>query len=271
MSSPELAYQPLQMGNFTPQVQISMPNQKIKEAKIKKLQAVIKRLGIGSVILSIIMFCGGIAEVAINPCITHGYSDYGYSNYRYPYYPYLEDDFQTCLSAYTIGQGIWCSIFPLIAGIFGIVAGRNAKNQAKIKLLMGFSIVGATFAFLLVVLQPIFLTLNLFRNTPGLLAVQIIISSVAFVNFVLLIITTAYSFCLSNCCCNNGNARAETSQMFCAVPYQNQQYNTIVPLFPGQPCYNEKGFPQDQNHSENAQTLSAPPNYDNRDFKTTVN
>merc|ERR1712183_531059 len=146
-------------------------------------------------------------------------------------------DFRTCDGAITNGKGIWCSVFPFIAGIFGIVAGKNAKNQAKISLVMGFSIVGAIFSCLLVIIQPILLAYNLIFNHVGFLVVQIIISIVAFVNFILLIITASYSCCLSNSCCKNGNSVQAPQVVY--VPYPNQQSTTIVPGFHQQPCYSQ--------------------------------
>ena len=48
---------------------------------------------------------------------------------------------------------------------------------------------------------------------------------------------------------------------FFAVPTVNQQTS-----YSQQP-----GFPQQQNYTENVPTLSAPPKYDNLDFKTPLN
>jgi len=262
-TSPVFSYQPQQSsGAMEPNMQVSIPNQNNSLNKVKKLGGVIKGLGIASVVLSLTTLICGIAEISIRACINDYYSlyyDHG------------------CFFAISIKQGIWCSVFPLIAGIFGIVAGKNAKNQAKISLVMGFSIVGAIFSSLLVILQPIFLTINLDIWVPAWFALHIVITVVAFVNFVLLIVTASISCCLSNSCCGNMSTAAAPQIVY--IPHPNQPATTIVPTLSLQAGYSQQqptfsqpqGSSSRQNYSKNAPTLSAPPKYDNIDKKMPVN
>jgi len=263
-TSPVFSYQPQQSGGaMESNLQVSIPNQNSSLNKVKKLGGVIKGLGIASIVLSLTTLICGIAEVSIRTCRTHYYS--------FGVFPEV-----SCFFSVSIGQGIWCSVFPLIAGIFGIVAGKSAKSQAKISLVMGFSIVGAIFSSLLVILQPVFLTINLFLGVPAIFALQIVITVVAFVNFVLLIVTASFSCCLSNSCCGNTSTAAP---QIVYIPYPNQPATTIVPTLSLQPGYSQQqptfNLPQGssprQNYSKNAPTLSAPPKYDNIDKKMPVN
>merc|ERR1712002_323952 len=56
----------------------------------------------------------------------------------------------------TLGEGIWCALLPLIAGIFGIVASRDTK-RSKICVMLVFSILGALTIAALVLIEAVVL------------------------------------------------------------------------------------------------------------------
>ena len=55
--------------------------------------------------MSLIIFIAGIAELSIRPCVTH-------------YYNYGKFHEKRCMSAVTIGQSMWCSVFVSLFDIF---------------------------------------------------------------------------------------------------------------------------------------------------------
>merc|ERR1712032_29944 len=100
--------------------------------------------------LSLFIFVGGIVEAAMagRYCSQRKYKNYyGHESY----YPY------ECYSNRTIGQGIWCSIFPFIAGIFGIVCSSKTATRKQNGLLIGFSVTGAVSSAIMLIFELIFL------------------------------------------------------------------------------------------------------------------
>jgi len=169
--------------------------------KTKNLKKVVRGLGITTTVLSILVFIISIAEVSIKECY---YGSYYYECYNY-----------------TLGVGIWCSVFPFIAGIFGIVAGSNSSSQKKNGLLMGFSIAGACMSFLLIVLQTLLTIAQGYRYySESKFGLQVTIMVVTGINMILLIISSAYSCCLCKSCCRKSVKPVERQIVFA---YQNQQ------------------------------------------------
>jgi len=181
--------------------------------KTKNLKKVVRGLGITTTVLSILVFIISIAEVSIKEC-------YQYGSYYYECYNY------------TLGVGIWCSVFPFIAGIFGIVAGSNSSSQKKNGLLMGFSIAGACMSFLLIVLQTLLTTSIHSHDSESKFGLQVTIMVVTGINMILLIISSAYSCCLCKSCCRKSVKPVEPQIVFA---YQNQQVpNQQTPVFHNQ-------------------------------------
>jgi len=267
-----------------PDAQIQMPpnqNDSSSEKKnTKYFKKTVKGLGVTTIVLSVVVFLMSIVEVTIQSCRTERVYDYSkynyYDNYNFtPIYNYDRDnnylrDYKSTTRCYSYGNwgvGIWCSLLPFLAGIFGVIAGSKSLSQKKNGLLMGFNIAGAFMSFVSVVTQSI-LTFS-FRyfthETPSKLGLQIAIISTTFINMVLLITSSVYSCCLCKSCC--GQSRRPVEQRVIYVPhYPNQQI--LTDLTSGTNIYSQGSqtvFPNQQqnamrNVQQNQQVLaSAPP------------
>jgi len=184
------------------------------------------------------------------------------------------DEYYYCYYA-TIGQSVWCSIFPFIAAFTGIGASNN-PTPSKIRLLMGFSIVGAVFAALLSILELAFLT----SYYSSVYALQWTIFSASALNMILLIVSASYSCCMMGCgCCNEqqpgvayatyqgpaapvyvvsaAGAQGNQPQYVTVNPSQVQQLNGN-PVYVVQPQMMQNQTFQPQ---VNPQQYAPPPNY----------
>jgi len=167
----------------------------------KNVKKIVRSLGITTIFLSSIVFFMSIAEVATKACRMDGMGQ--------------------CHSYMSWGVGIWCSVLPFIAGIFGVIAGSNSSSQTKNGLLMGFSIAGACTSFILIILQSIFTTAWHWeaRYTDAKFILQIAILSFTGVNIILLIVLSAYSCCLcESCCCRQSVNPVEQRVIFTYEP-----------------------------------------------------
>jgi len=176
----------------------------------------VRRLGFTTIALSVVLFFMSIAEKAIAACKEeHRYwYDYDYGNLTTVCYPHL-----------SWGVGIWCSILPFIAGICGVLAGSKSSSQKKNGLLIGFSTAGAVMSFVLIVIQS-FLTheYQYYRfEVPAKYELQIVILCTTGVNFVLLIISSAYSCCLCKCCCRQLRSSVEHRVVYTYVTHDAKQ------------------------------------------------
>merc|ERR1712032_281653 len=146
--------------------------------------------------LSLFIFVGGIVEAAMagRYCSQRKYKNYyGHESY----YSY------DCYSNRTIGQGIWCSIFPFIAGIFGIVCSSKSATKKQNGLLIGFSVTGAVFLGIMFISELILLG----DRSRSYRSLQIALASTTGVNLILLIISASYGCCFACCYTSNQSQR----------------------------------------------------------------
>merc|ERR1712002_1190139 len=78
----------------------------------------------------------------------------------------------------TLGEGIWCALLPLIAGIFGIVASRDTK-RSKICVMLVFSILGALTIAALVLIEAARLS-HVWHHTLSRNFLELCLSKAAF-------------------------------------------------------------------------------------------
>jgi len=187
-----------------------------EDKRIKYLKSTARGLGKTIIVLSVFVFFMSIAEVAIKACI---YDDYIYSDYGMKYYSAI--DSIRCYTHVSWGTGIWCSVLPFVAGIFGVIAGSESSSQKKNGLLMGFSIAGAIMSVVLIVIQSILTGVYRYEThqTNSKFGLQIAILSLTAINMILLIVSSAYSCCL--CCC--GQTRKPVGKNVVYVAYDPNQ------------------------------------------------
>merc|ERR1712168_710554 len=70
----------------------------------------IRRLAIAEMVFTIAMMLGGLTEVILS------WTEWCKSDDPYNHHHYDE-----CFSYASFGQGIWCSIFPFVAALLGII------------------------------------------------------------------------------------------------------------------------------------------------------
>jgi len=177
------------------------------------LKKIVKVLGKAIILLSTLMFFMSIAEVTIEACKEIN--------------PYWYDYLTTVCYPYNLwGAGIWCSIIPFFAGVFGVMAGSESSSHKKIGLLMGFSILGAMMLFVFIFFQSILITIYVWeaKEAPPKYKLQVAILCVASLNIIMLITSTAFSGCLCQSCCPRSRKSVEQRIVYKYVPNDpNQQ------------------------------------------------
>jgi len=181
------------------------------------LKKTVRGLGKATIVLSVAVILMSIVEVITVTC--HPLPVYDES-----YYYYADTG---CNTETSWGVGIWCSVVPFLAGVFGVIAGSKSSSQKKNGLLMGFSIVGAIISFVLIVLQTylyeswmyMYADYNAFKY-----GLQIAIMSTTGINSILLITSSVYSCCLCIPCCGQSIKIVEHQIVCTYLPYDpNQQ------------------------------------------------
>jgi len=113
----------------------------------------------------------------------------------------------------TIGEGIWASIIPLVAGILAIKAAAPGFNKCLLQAHLALAIIGALGQFVLMCIEISFCLGSswVFRAGPftAMLAINAILS---FVNFVLLIVSSSYTCLLMPGCCNDDEQILQQNQ-----------------------------------------------------------
>jgi len=258
-----------------PPIQNNQATEIIENKNIKYFKTTVRGLGFTTILLSVVVFCMSTAEVAIEACRKGGYSDYG------GYYDY--EAVTHCYPYVSWGAGIWCSVLPFLAGVFGVIAGSKSSSQRKNGLLMGFSTAGAVMSFLLIVIQSsltVAFRWEVYASTSKY-RLQVAIMGTTGLNFILLIISSAYSCCLcKSCCCRQ--SRKPVEQRVVYVPYNPNQQVNYQPT-PGTFNYPQESqtvlVNQQQQLMKNVQpnqqipgsspmTCTNPPQYDQLDSKT---
>jgi len=222
--------------DILPSAKIEMPSfQNAQPSPVNKntkyFKSTVRGLGFTTIALSVVLFFMSIAEVFIKACRNERVYDYSF-HYNYDDYNYTIQ----CYSNTSFGVGIWCSILPFIAGIFGVIAGSKSSSQCKNGLLMGFSIVGACMSFILILLQSILTVSHRWKTieTPAKYGTQIAIMCTAGINFILLVISSACSCCLCKSCCGQSRRPIEHRIVYTYVsgdPNQQVANQPIPPIF----------------------------------------
>jgi len=152
-----------------------------RDVRITSIRSTIKKLGILTTILSLVILVLGIPEVAIKTCTAFLGYIFCFSN--------------------SIAQAIWLSVMPLVSGIFGIIVGSKSASQQNVGILLGASIFGAVCSSVLCILQPLYASrtqsfYTYHTTNTALYAIQVVISISAAINLLLLIVSSCYSCCL---------------------------------------------------------------------------
>lgn len=101
----------------------------------------------------------------------------------------------------TIGEGLWCSLMPLIAGICGIVGSRNNANRTKVCLLLIFSILGAVMMVPLIVITSFGQQRSDWRpKSTSYVRVYVAMTAFGSLNLLLCIFSATLSCTTTNCC-----------------------------------------------------------------------
>lgn len=182
--------------------------------------------------LLIIAGCLSIIFNIVDIAIGNSWSRY----YHYPYYSY---GYYYSLSIYSngvTGHGIWCGIMIIIAGGFGIGAGRH-KTRCMINTFLVFAIIGAVFAGIQVLVGSLGANNFFYRYMNyGYNYWQV---PTVFATAVLLAILGACGFglCLwgSILCCATGGCCAPQPVAFTTMPIGQPQVTIVSQQQPMQP------------------------------------
>lgn len=226
-----------QISTFVQNAQENAQENATKErARIRKQKTVVKWLARSELLFSIFCFCGGIAEATMEGCVTYPGSSY-------------------CTYQETLGQGIWLSVFPFIAGIFGIYVSSKTATKVQIRLLMGFSIVGSISMIIMTFLEGAMM--RSYRPSP-FRTLQILLICVGSVNAILLITSACMSCCLCSCCQN----RQINDVMYVAyTPAANYPLQTPQPGMTANPQMVAMApNPQMMTMAPNSQMMTMAPN-----------
>lgn len=171
---------PVQMQTF---VANPSPSQDVARQKRKKYLLWMSRLTLG-----VTVFClfGGVAEAAMEGCIR-------YPNDRWCHH------YQRSL-----GQGIWCSVIPIVAAILGLFSSSKSSTKTQVKSLLGFSIVGAVSMCVMLIIE-FSLAFGRYDSMPSpFRSLQVVLGVAATIGAILLIILSSLSCSLGGCSCQNG-------------------------------------------------------------------
>uniref|UniRef100_H2YGQ9 Uncharacterized protein n=1 Tax=Ciona savignyi TaxID=51511 RepID=H2YGQ9_CIOSA len=196
----------------------------VQSPKLKQYQKIMFGLSVTETVLGALSILFGIVVVSLN-----GGSRYRSYSYSY-YYSY----------SYTtgVGEGIWCGIWILIAGILGIAASRTKTKSCLIHCHMGFAITAAVFAASQVIASSI---LAIVYRSSAQVGVSIVIAIAGFVAFIICIVSASYccslytaltggsSCCGTGCCGDEVVLRQPVGQH---VVYVQQPHNQM-PYYPG--------------------------------------
>uniref|UniRef100_H2YGQ1 Uncharacterized protein n=1 Tax=Ciona savignyi TaxID=51511 RepID=H2YGQ1_CIOSA len=155
------------------------------------------------------------------------------SSYYYGYYS----------SITSVGEGMWCGVWVLVAGILGIAASRTTRKESLIHWHMGFAITGAVFSSAQVTASTI---LALVYSRPFETGLSIIVAVIGFIAFIICIVSASYccslytaltgapSCCGQGCCSEGccGEQVAVTHQPGQRVVYIHQP-NQQPQYYPG--------------------------------------
>lgn len=292
----------------TPLIQTTLPNSQIQveiqpenedatnlaqEKNIEYFKKIVRNIGKATIILSIFVCLLNIVEFFDETCIRevshYQYDDYLTESHQYPYQAnayttepdYLnhpptytpENDDISCTNPYTTSAGIWCSVLPFLTGVFGILAGsKSSSSQKKNALLMGFSIVGASALFIVMFYQSVLTELYRlgYAGIDFKYGLKISILCITGINFILLIVSSAYSCCLCKSCC--GQSVKIVEQQVIYVPYDPNQQDSVQqkPVFFNQ--QQETNVSQPNQHVPTVQNPDniPPPQYDQLNSQTQI-
>jgi len=165
----------------------------------------------------------------------------------------------------TIGEGIWASVIPLVAGILAIKAAAPGFNKCLLQAHLALAIIGAFAHFVLMCIEITYcLASSVFGTGPftALLAINAILS---FVNFVLLIVSSSYTCLLMPGCCKNESQvvqmnQGQTVYVASGPPIVQQpgmvaQQPGMVPQQPGMVPQQAQPYPQKPGYPDQ------PPSY----------
>lgn len=134
-------------------------------------------------ILVLLCFCGGLAETMIKcPHVTQSYAD---------------DEYQTvCVDVANIGQGMWCSIIPFAAAMWGLSASGTSPHSLWYRVYTGLCYVGSVSMGTLTLIEK-----SLMIPVQGYYhSLQIAISCASITASVLLFLSGCLSLFVSWCC-----------------------------------------------------------------------
>nr|CAB3262862.1 uncharacterized protein LOC100184277 [Phallusia mammillata] len=146
-----------------------------------------------------------------------------------------------------MGQGLWCGVWVIVAGLLGILSGRKHATQCMINSHMSLSIVASIFsAVMFSIAIPMSLILR-FRSSRSIFLhnIEIVLAVFGFVTFILCIVSATYccytlsaaghvSCCSSccDCCAYNNQTRPEGQAVYVVQSMNpNQQFvpvNTVM-------------------------------------------
>ncbi|CAK8694579.1 unnamed protein product [Clavelina lepadiformis] len=183
---------------MAPQTNLQMPVvvNAVEMPSIRHKSAVTK-LGLAQVILGVLSVLIGVALIVMMVVVQSRYF--------------------ISLAMYTFGEGIWCGIWIIVAGVLGMSAGKQDASVCLINCHMGFGIVAILFAALLSVESGIHAGVTAYMPFRVLSIVQAINAGISFFS---LIVST--SIC---CCCSTPQACCGTS---CCVQPQGIPNQVIV-------------------------------------------
>jgi len=157
----------------------------------------IKRLAITELVLTIIMMGGGLAEIILS-----------WSDWCEPDDPFNHHNpYDQCFRYTSLGQGIWCSIFPFVAAVLGVIA-SNSGTSKQLRLVTGFSIVSVASMMVAVGIEIGILQEAFDWHIGPSWYVMWGLLATGFINFFLFIASASYCCSIGNSCgcCSSNNA-----------------------------------------------------------------
>jgi len=157
----------------------------VVSSQVEQHKKTLKNLGITEIVLCCIELVFGIVLIIWSG--TPVDSGFGFSGIRFKVY------------LPSIGEGIWTSVLPLVAGILALKAGGAAPgipvNRCMLQAHMALAILGCFGQFILMCIEITYsiATGNAYSDQQVFTAFLAIIAISSFINFIILIVSASYS------------------------------------------------------------------------------
>uniref|UniRef100_H2YGU5 MARVEL domain-containing protein n=1 Tax=Ciona savignyi TaxID=51511 RepID=H2YGU5_CIOSA len=210
------------MATMAPQSTVVMTSATPAQSdKIRNYRKIIYGLAVTEIVLGSLSMLLGVVITAVGGSGRSStyYSSYSGYTYRYTY------------RSFSVGEGLWCGIWILVAGSIGVPASRTQDKACLINCHMGFAITAAIFAFIQGITSS---TMAALYGSSLLMGLSSFLAFVGFASFVICIVSACYCCplytaftgapnCCGNCCCDSGTVQQPVGQQTVYVQQPNTQ------------------------------------------------